>query len=200
MRMGGNIHLAVSGVWVTPQHKPPSEQKWLLTLKGHRIHSERRRWWASAVAMRPAGVAEVIVCSTNQTFLSFPESWRACSLKFKWRSRSEGWTGRHRAVTPWRTFLASGSAVSKQPPAFSFLQVSPLMQSETHPRALPSWDGFHPVADCGAALRSGPFQPVRLGRALYAAEHPGGDDLSGCVGSASRLDFSFSPNFHSIDP
>lgn len=82
-----------------------------------RIYSERWDDEYPIVVLRLAGVAAVIVCSTNQAFLSFPEPWRAFSMRFRWSGLRDGlWKTRSGATCQsslqGRTFLASESAVS----------------------------------------------------------------------------------------
>ena len=65
-------------------------------------YRERGRWCVSGVVLRPSAVAKAVVHSTNQALLSFLESQRACSLKFKWRSGSELWSVKDTDLSPLR--------------------------------------------------------------------------------------------------
>lgn len=131
---------------------------------------------------RPAGVAGAIIYSTNQTLLSFPESCKACSPKFKWRSGSQGWNVEHTGLCQLQGFLFM-EGFSQLLRVFLYYWVP------RHPRGLPSWGGLHPETGGGRLGRPSHFQPAKVRGAIYVLGTPVGVARLGLCGVCIRACF-----------
>lgn len=96
-----------------------------------------------------------------------------------------------------KAFLASESAVSKQPPALSFVQVLPLLQNPDSPQSTPSWGGWHPRTDRGVAINA-QHVPTSSEEPFMPQSTQAGMVWCGLLGLHHSM-ISPSPSFHSID-
>lgn len=173
MGMGRNIHLDASWVWAIPQRKATEMSKAIAEAEKNVEFIVKDEMMSIYCGSKTGWMAADIVCSTNQAFLSFPEPWRAFSMRFRWSGLRGGlWKTQSGATCQsslqGRTFLASEGAVSS-------LQLSALSRhllycrSPISPRSTPflGWMASKDGLIVGRLLRPSMFSLPALKSPLF---------------------------------